>query len=114
MSGIPVVIASLCCLSPVILVSLGFASVSFASSLTDVLYGDYKWYFRLVGIIALVISFIFYSRRNLGVCSIDDAIRKRNELINMVALVSIVGVFGYVIFLYGIVHYVGLFLDIWE
>lgn len=113
-SGIPVVIASLCCLSPVILVSFGLASISFASSLSDVLYGQYKWYFRLFGLIALIISFIYYMRRNLGVCSIDEAIQKRNELINMAALVIISAVLGYIIFLYVVVHYVGVFLDLWK
>ena len=113
-SGIPVVIASLCCLSPVILVSLGFASVSFASSLADTFYGVYKWYFRLAGIIALIISFTYYAKRNLGVCSIDDAVRKRNELINKFALAVVVSVLGYVVFLYVIVHYMGVFLNLWK
>ena len=107
-SSVPVILASLCCLSPVILVSLGIASVSFASSLADVFYGEYKWYFRLVGLLALIVSFLVYIRRNLGVCSIDDAIRKRNELINKIALVLIVSVIGYIVFLYVIVEYLGI------
>lgn len=113
-SRIPVFIASLCCLSPIILVSLGIASVSFASSLTDILYGTYKWYFRAAGLIALLVSFYFYAKRNLGVCSIDEAVKRRNELINKFALALIASVIGYVFFLYVIVHYVGVFLNIWE
>lgn len=113
-SGIPIVIASLCCLSPVILVSLSVASISFASSLADTLYRDYKWYFRAVGLIALLVSFYFYSRKTLGICSIDDAVKKRNELINKLALAVIVGVFGYIFFLYGVVHYIGVFLNLWN
>ncbi len=112
-SSIPVVIASLCCLSPVILVSLGIASVSFASSLADIFYGQYKWYFRLAGAIALIVSFLVYSRRNLGVCSIDDVVRRRNELINKLALALIVAVIGYIIFLYVIVEYIGIALHLW-
>ncbi len=113
-SSVPVVIASLCCLSPVILVSLGVASVSFASSLADTLYGEYKWYFRIAGIVALVISFIFYIRRQVGVCTIDEAVKRRNELINKFALALVISVLGYVFFLYVVVHYVGVFLQLWK
>ncbi len=113
-SSIPVLIASLCCLSPVILVSLGVASVSFASSLADTFYGEYKWYFRAAGLIALVISFIVYIRRQIGVCTIDEAVRRRNELINKFALALIIGVLGYLFFLYVVVHYVGVFLNLWK
>ncbi len=113
-SSIPVIIASLCCLSPVILVSLGVASVSFASSLADTFYGEYKWYFRAAGFIALVVSFIFYVRRQVGVCTIDEAVKRRNELLNKFALVLIIGVLGYLFFLYVVVHYVGVFLQLWK
>lgn len=113
-SSIPVIIASLCCLSPVILVSLGVASVSFASSLADTFYGEYKWYFRAAGFIALIVSFIFYVRRQVGVCTIDEAVKRRNELLNKFALVLIIGVLGYLFFLYVVVHYVGVFLQLWK
>lgn len=113
-SSIPVVLASLCCLSPVILVSLGIASVSFASSLSDVLYGSYKWYFRALGLVALFIAYVVYVRRQIGVCTIDEAVRRRNELINKFALFVIGAVITYVVFLYVIVHYIGVFLKIWE
>lgn len=113
-SSIPVVLASLCCLSPVILVLLGVSTVSFASSLADSLYGDYKWVFRGVGLLALLGSLIFYFRRQKGICTIDDAIRRRNEIINYVALALIVGALGYVFFLYVVVHYVGVWLSIWK
>lgn len=113
-SSIPVIIASLCCLSPVILVSLGLASVSFASSLADTLYGEYKWYFRAVGVIALIISFTVYIRRQVGVCTIDEVIKRRNELLNRFMLALIFAVLGYVFFLYVVVHYIGVFLSLWK
>lgn len=113
-SSIPVVIASLCCLSPVILVLLGIGTVGFASSLADTLYGEYKWYFRLAGLIALAIALLFYFRRTKGICTIDEAKRRRNEIINMVALTLIAGVVGYIFFLYVVVHYIGVFLTIWR
>lgn len=113
-SSIPVALASLCCLSPVILVLLGLSSVSFASSLADTLYGEYKWVFRAVGLLALLGSLAYYLRRKKGVCTIDDVVRRRNEIINYVALTLIVGVLGYLFFLYVVVHYVGVFLKLWE
>ena len=113
-SSIPVVIASMCCLSPVILVLLGVSTVSFASSLADTLYGDYKWVFRIVGLVALVGSLLFYLRRKKGICTIDEAKRRRNEIINYLALTLIAGVIGYFFFLYVVVHYIGVFLSIWE
>lgn len=67
-SGIPVVIASLCCLSPVIIVFAGLGTVGFTSLLADNLYGEYKWVFRTVGLLALLISVIMYLRRAKGIC----------------------------------------------
>lgn len=113
-SSIPVLIASLCCLSPVILVLLGISTVSFATSLADTFYGQYKWAFRAVGLIALLGSLAFYLRRQIGICTFDDVVRRRNEIINYVALTIVVGVLGYVFFLYVVVHYIGVWLSIWS
>lgn len=113
-SSIPVAIASLCCLSPIILVTLGLGTVSFASSLADTLYGDYKWYFRIAGLIAMSIALIMYFRRAKGICTIDEMKRRKNEIINTVALVVISCVLGYIFFLYVVVHYIGVFLNLWQ
>ncbi len=113
-SSIPVVIASLCCLSPVILILLGVGTVSFASSLADTLYGTYKWYFRGAGLIALILALIFYFRRTKGICTIDEMKRRRNEILNIVALTVITCVLGYIFFLYVVVHYIGVFLNLWK
>jgi len=113
MSSIPVVLASLCCLSPIILVLLGISTVSFASSLADTLYGEYKWLFRIVGIAALIGSLVYSIRRTKGVCTIDELQRRRNEILNYVALTVIVGVLGYLFFLYVVLHYVGVWLNLW-
>jgi hypothetical protein len=110
----PVVLASLCCLSPIILVLLGVSTVSFASSLADTFYGEYKWVFRAVGLLALLFSLALYLRRTKGVCTIDDVVRRRNEILNYVALTVIVGVASYIFFLYVVVHYVGVWLALWD
>ncbi len=93
-SSIPVFIASLCCLSPIILLSLGLVTLSAASELTNVFYGTYKWAFRAVGLIALITAFVFYMRR-VGVCTFDDVKKRRNEILNKLALTIIIAVLGY-------------------
>ncbi len=113
-SSVPVIIASLCCLSPVILVLFGIGTLGFASSLADTLYGQYKWVFRIAGLIAMTISLVLYFRRKKGICTIDDAKRRKNEIINTVALAVITGVVGYIFFLYVVVHYAGVYLHIWK
>lgn len=113
-TSLPVIVASMCCLSPVISVLLGISTVSFASSLADTLYGDYKWIFRGVGLSTLVFSLYYYLTRTKGICTIDEAKRRRNEIINYVALTLIVGVLGYLFFLYVVVHYVGVWLALWQ
>ncbi len=113
LSAFPVFVASLCCLSPVILVSFGLASVSFGASLATTLYGTYKWAFRAVGLILLAVSLVAYLRRQKGICTIDDAVRRKNEIINLIAITLVIGVLGYIFFLYVVVHYLGVFLSLW-
>ena len=113
-SSIPVVFASLCCLSPIILVLAGVGTVSFASSLADTLYGEYQWVFRIIGLVALAVAVVLYLRRAKGICTIDEVKRRRNEVINIVMMSFVAGVLGYIFFLYVVVHYIGVFLSIWE
>ncbi|TXG82309.1 MAG: hypothetical protein E6R14_06830 [Thermomicrobiales bacterium] len=111
-ASVPVIIASLCCLSPVILVLLGLSTVGFAASLSDTFYGEYKWYFRLAGLLALGLAYMYYLRRQ-GICTLDQAKRERNRIINGLLATLIAGVIGYVVFLYVVVEYVGKWLKIW-
>src|SRR3989344_4245484 len=111
--SVPALLASLCCLSPVVLVLLGISTVSFGASLADTLYGDYKWLFRAVGFLALLVCVIVYLRRQRGICTLDDVKRRRTEIINVVMLAFIGGVLAYLFFLYIVVHYVGVFLGLW-
>jgi NADH:ubiquinone oxidoreductase subunit 6 (subunit J) len=112
-ASLPVLFASMCCLSPIILVLLGASTVTFATSLTDVLYGDYKWAFRAFGLLLLVGSIVLYLRRQ-GVCTLDQAKRERNRIINIVLTTLIAGILGYLFFLYVVVHYLGVWLRIWD
>lgn len=112
-ASLPVLFASMCCLSPVILVLFGLSSVTFAASLADTFYGDYRWVFRGFGLLLLMGSIVLYLRRQ-GVCTLDQARRERNRIINLVLATVAVGVLGYLFFLYVVVEYVGIWLGIWE
>ncbi len=112
-TGLPVVFASLCCLSPIIVLLLGLGSVSFASSLADTLYGEYKWVFRSVGLFMLAGAIIGHFRRQ-GVCTLDAVKRERSRIVNTVIIVLATALVGYILFLYVIVHYAGVWLHIWK
>ena len=111
-TGIPVLFASLCCLSPIILVLIGLSTVTFATTLTDVLYGQYKWAFRALGLLFLAIALIIHFRKQ-KICTLDDVKKHRRKVINTILIVFIVAVAVYVLWLYVIVHYIGAFLNIW-
>lgn len=111
-TGIPVVAASLCCLTPVILVLLGLGGVAFATSLSDTLYGQYRWIFRAAGLVLLGISLLVYFRGK-GICTINQVKRQRRKIINTVLLALVIGIIGYIFFLYVVVEIVGKALGIW-
>ena len=112
LTWIPVVGASLCCLSPVIIVLLGLGTATFASSLADTLYGEYKWIFRGVGLALLLLALYFHFRKK-GVCTLDSAKRHKNEIINTLLITVFTGIIGYIFFLYVVVHYIGVWLQLW-
>jgi hypothetical protein len=113
LTGIPVLVASLCCVSPLVLLLFGFGGVAFASSLADTLYGDYKWVFRIAGLLALALSVVVYWRRK-GVCTLAQAKRKRQQILNSILLALFVAIIGYLFFLYVVVHYAGVWAGVWE
>ena len=112
-SGLPIIFASLCCSSPIILFLLGISSASFASSLATDLYTDYAWHFRGVGLLALGIAVTYYLRKTKGICTLDIAKKRRNEILNIIFMSLIVATLGYVVFTYVILHYVGVLLNLW-
>lgn len=63
-TGVPVLFASMCCLSPLLLVVFGLGSVSFAAGLADTFYGEYKWLFAVLDFSfwQFFFSFIFAKR----------------------------------------------------
>lgn len=49
-----------------------------------------------------------------SVPAIDGVIRRRQSLINMFMLALIVAILFYVVFLYGVAPYIGIYLGIWN
>jgi len=113
-SSVPVLVASLCCVTPIVVLLAGVGSVTVASTLADTLYGEYKWLFRLAGLAILGIAVLIYLRGQKGICTLDDAKRRRNEIFNIAITALAAGIVGYIVFLYVIVHYAGVFLKLWE
>ncbi len=106
-------IAGLCCFSPIVFVLLGLSTTAFASSLADTLYGTYRWVFRAAGLLLLLGSLGWYFYKKENVCSIDAAKRKRTKIINITLIALITAVLVYVIWLYVIVEYLGIWLGLW-
>ena len=106
-SALAGLIGGLCCVTPVVLVLLGLASISVAADLGNVLYGDYRWFFRLGALAFLTLALWVYFRRR-GICTLDQARRERNRILNT-SLVVVIGAIGvYIFWTYIAVHYWGI------
>lgn len=106
-SGLAALIGGLCCLTPIVLVLVGLASISAAAGLGNMLYGDYKWVFRLVALGFLALALWVYFRRK-GICTLDQARRERNRIINTSLLVLIFAVGAYIAWTYIAIHWFGV------
>jgi hypothetical protein len=106
-SALAGLIGGLCCLTPVVLVLLGLASVSVAADLGNILYAEHRWLFRLAALAFLGLALWIYFRRK-GICTLDQARRERNRIINtsLVVLFSAIGT--YIFWTYVAVHYWGV------
>ncbi len=113
LTWVPVLMASLCCLAPVIVVLFGLGSVSFAISLYGITYGTYGWVFVFAGVILIGISLILYFRRQRGICTLNEARQRQREIVNISITVFSIAAIAYIIWNYGIVGIVGRELGIW-
>ncbi len=107
LSGAAAFVAALCCLTPIVLVLLGLSAVAAAADLGNVLYGDYKWEFRAVAVVFLILALIVYFRRR-GICTLDEARRQRNRIVNVSLLVLVFFVGFYIAWNYIVLQYWGI------
>ena len=113
LSGIAAFFASLCCVTPIVIVLLGIGSVSFAAGLGNILYFDYRWVFISMGIITLALAYVLYLRKK-GICTLNEAKRKRQKILNQVILLLALAIVTYLIFNYVILEFIGYWLGIWD
>ena len=106
-SGLAALIGGLCCVTPIVLVLLGLSTLAFANSLGNVLYGDYRWAFRLAALAFLALALWMYFRKR-GICTLDQARRQRNRIINTTLVVLIAAIGMYIFWTYLAVHYWGI------
>lgn len=106
-SGLAALVGGLCCMTPVVLVLLGLSTVAFANSMGNVLYGEYRWAFRLAALVFLALTLWMYFRRR-GICTLDQARRERNRILNTTLVVLIFAVGMYIFWTYFAVHYWGI------
>ena len=107
----PVLVASLCHLSPIVLVLFGLSSVAFASSLTDTLCGEYIWAFRMMGVIFLGVTLVHFFRRK-GIKTRSELKRQSNQVINLTLIVILFSLLSYIFFMYVVLEYFNMKLGI--
>lgn len=101
------VLAGLCCLAPIVMVSLGLTSAAIANNWGNLLYGEYKWWFRL-GALALVGVTLYLYLRSRGICTLDQAIRQRNRIVNLIVLTVLTFIGVYIFWVYIVLHAWGI------
>ncbi len=112
--------ASMCCFPSVVLVFFGLASVSTAAALSDDLYWGYNGlgWFRPLLLVAsammVIIGLIVYFRKE-GICTLDEAKRQRQRVINTSLFVGTLTVALYILFNFVILTELGIALNLpWE
>ncbi len=107
MSGFAALIGGLCCVTPVVLVLLGLSTLAFANSLGNVLYGEHRWVFRVAALVFLALTLWVYFRKR-GICTLDQARRERNRIINTTLVVLLFAIGMYIFWTYFAVHWWGI------
>lgn len=99
--------AGLCCLAPIALVSFGLTTVTIANNWGNLLYGEYKWWFRVAALALMSLTLLLYLRQR-GVCTLDQARRQRNRILNLVVLAMLGFAAVYVFWVYIVLHAWGI------
>ncbi|MBI3693385.1 MAG: hypothetical protein HY238_00895 [Acidobacteria bacterium] len=107
LSALGGLIGGLCCLTPIVVILLGLSGVAAANSLGNTLYGEHRWAFRIVALVFLALALILYFRKR-GICTLDEAKRQRNRVINVASLVVFTSAGIYILWNYVVLHYWGI------
>lgn len=110
--GLPsAIVASLCCLSPLVFVLMGASATSFGVALFTRTLGPYEWVFFAVGFLSLAGSLVLHFRGQ-GVCTLDAVRARRREIVNATLLAVVVALVSFFL-LYGAVSVVGHARGLW-
>ncbi len=101
------VMGGLCCVTPIVLVLLGLATITVAADIGNILYGEWRWAFRIASLAFLGLALLIYFRKK-GICTLDQAKRERNRIINVSLIVLTIATTVYLLWTYVIVHYWGI------
>lgn len=105
------IMASLCCLSPLVFVLFGASATSFAVVLFTKTLGPYEWVFFLGGMVFLGGSLTAYFKSR-GICTLDQARARGREVVNTALLVGVAALLLFGV-LYGGVSIAGHALRLW-
>ncbi len=106
-SALGALAGGLCCLAPIVMVSFGITTVAIANNWGNLLYGEYKWEFRIAGLALMAITLVLHLRSR-GVCTLDQARRERNRIINLALMAALGFTAAYVFWTYVVLHYWGI------
>lgn len=105
------IVASLCCLSPLVFVLFGASVTSFGVVLFTRTLGPYEWAFFLAGLAAFAASLTIYFRSR-NICTLDQVRARRREVINTALLGGVVAAIVFAV-IYGSVGATGHSMGLW-
>ena len=114
--GISAVISSLCCLPSVIWVLFaGSSAIVAADSLSNELYySSFRYLLYSISFVLLIVGVILFFR-NKGICTLNDAKKNKNRIINTTLMVFSLSIVVYLIWNFIVLELLGIAVGLpWE
>ena len=114
--GLSAIISSLCCLPSVIWVLFaGSSAIVAADSLSNELYySSFRYLLYFISFVLLMGGIILYFR-NKGICTINDAKKNKNRIINTTLMVFSLSIVVYLIWNFLVLELLGIAVGLpWE
>jgi len=114
--GISAIISSLCCLPSVIWVLFaGSSAIVAADSLSNELYySSFRYLLYSISFVLLIVGVILFFR-NKGICTLNDAKKNKNRIINTTLMVFSLSIVVYLIWNFIVLEILGIAVGLpWE
>ncbi|MBT4803298.1 MAG: hypothetical protein HON85_06570 [Euryarchaeota archaeon] len=114
--GISAIISSLCCLPSVIWVLFaGSTAIVAADSLSNELYySSFRYLLYSISFVLLMVGVILFFR-NKGICTLNDAKKNKNRIINTTLMVFSLSIVVYLIWNFVVLELLGIAVGLpWE